>query len=156
MSDVNRMFKRPEPVLPIPPKPTTNASSHMEEEDGEEKWGKDIPSYEILAMAVSPELQGRGIASQLLDATVRTIRERVRETNLSALEAGIGEGGGAGGEKGGRVKILLSTLKELKEEYYVRKGWKSTHERRFPAGVGGSEEGFGVVDMIRIVSLDEQ
>ena len=164
MSDVNKMFKRTGAVLPIPPLPTANASSNDKagnspdgEEEEEEKGEGNLPSWEILAMAVTPELQGRGIASQLLNLTIETIRAQVKEEQLSGIvEKGKEDGEGKvirkgeGGE-GGKVKILLSTLKELKEEYYKRKGWKTTHERRFPAGVGGSEAGFGVVDMVRVV-----
>ena len=100
MSEVNKMFKRTQTELPIPPLPTTDASNHPEVGEEEEE---DLPSWEILAMAVVPELQGRGIASQLLGLTIETIRERVKTEQRFSIED-------RDGKEEDRVKILLSTL----------------------------------------------
>ncbi|KAL8792475.1 MAG: hypothetical protein Q9195_004931 [Heterodermia aff. obscurata] len=130
VSEVNNLFKRT-PVLP-----QLATSALFPEEDGREA-GEGLPTWEILAMGVDPALRGRGIAARMLEATIEEIRGRIGGKEEEAWK--------------GEIKILLSTLKELNEGYYQRKGWRTTAERRFEAGVGGSEEGFGVVDMVRVV-----
>ena len=127
LSEVNKMFKR------------AASTQIIKTEDEVESEG--LPAWEVLLMAVTPEMQGRGIASRLLALTMEEIQRRV--TKESAKEGAHGNG---------KVKILLSTMKELNEEYYKRKGWTTTSERRFEAGVGGSEAGFGIVEMVRVVA----
>ena len=142
VSEINKLFKRKgevekKPVHPISPEP----------EEGNEV-GDGLPTWEILAMGVDPALQSRGIASRMLDSTIEEIRRRIGEG-----ERGNGkeEEEEVGKEWEGKVKVLLSTMKELNEGYYQRKGWRTTGEKRFEAGVGGSEEGFGIVDMVKVV-----
>lgn len=133
-NEVKEMFQRAEPAQVMS---DTASSAGAEEEDEE-----TLPTWEICAMVVDPELQGRGIASQLMSLAINTIRRQVRDE----LQTQVGDREGKG-----KVRLFLTTLKELNEEYYKRKGWTTTSERRFGPGVGGSEAGFGVVDMVRVV-----
>lgn len=116
--EVNLIFKRPE----------VGGDGGGVVEDGE-----GLPAWELLAMAVEPELQGRGISTQLLEGTLEEIKRRVSE----------------GGKRATRV--LVSTMKELTEGYYQKKGWETTEERRFPPGTAGSRTGFTVVEMVKVV-----
>jgi GNAT superfamily N-acetyltransferase len=122
--EVNLIFKRPAAA-----KGGGKAVAVVEDEEG-------LPAWELLAMAVEPELQGKGISSQLLEVTLEEIKRRVAE----------------GGERvEGTTRVLVSTMKELTEGYYHKKGWETTEERRFPPGTAGSGTGFTVVEMVRMV-----
>lgn len=134
ITKVNRMFKRSaeaeKPAQPISQE-LSSASWKEKEEQGE------LPTWEILAMAVDPEVQGPGIASRLLDIMIEEIQRRIKHEQEGSEKT----------EGEGKVKILLSTAKELNESYYLRKVWSTTGERRFEASVCGSE---GVVDMVKV------
>ncbi|KAL9603533.1 MAG: hypothetical protein Q9179_002150 [Wetmoreana sp. 5 TL-2023] len=95
-----------------------------------------LPTWELLAMAVEPDLQGQGISTQLLGLALEEIKRRV------AAETRIAKNG---------VRIFISTMKELNEEYYLKKGWMTTDERRFPRGIAGSTNAFTIVDMVRTI-----
>lgn len=88
------------------------------------------------------ELQGRGLAKQLMDITVEEIRTRVARSG-----GGLSEEEGVGAQ----ILLLLSTMQELNETYYAKRGWTTTGLRRFPPGTSGSRDGFGVVEMMKIV-----
>ena len=153
VSEINKLFKQTRGVegksaVQPPVLPKLNSSSLFPEEDGKEAE-EGIPTWEILTMGVDPALQGRGIASWMLGFTIEEIKKRLDQARKEKQEEE--EVVGKEEWKGQKVKILLSTMKELNEGYYQRKGWKTTAERRFEAGVGGSEEGFGIVDMVRVV-----
>ena len=92
------LFKRPAPPSSEAPTDTT---------------AFPIPKYEILAMAVDPSLQGQGLASRMLGLVVEEIKSRaVDEWSEKGLR----------GEK--RVQILLSTMQEVNETYYAKRGWR--------------------------------
>ncbi|KAL8690948.1 MAG: hypothetical protein Q9218_003724 [Villophora microphyllina] len=120
--EVNLMFKRP-------------AVSETKEAR-QALLAEDLPTWELLAMVVDPELQKRGLSTQLLDLTLEEIKRRVAAETWND-------------EKG--TRILVSTMKELSEGYYLKKGWTTTEERRFPPGTAGSTNAFSVVDMVRII-----
>ena len=79
------------------------------------------------------------------------------------LGAGLerGEGGSEGedkqrkldgGEKKKQIVLYLSTMQELNEGYYLRRGWTTTGLRRFDGGdVPGSPDGFGIVEMVKVL-----
>lgn len=119
-----RLFKRPPP-----PK---NSS----EDDG-------TPQWEILAMVVDPPLQGRGLATQLMNLTIDEIRRRCGSGLRDSTSAPSSE----------TVMLLLSTMKSLNESYYAKRGWTTTENRYFPPGTKGSRDGFTVVEMFKSVAL---
>lgn len=93
---------------------------------------KDLPKWEILCNVVHPEHQRRGIAAQMYEALVKEMRSRVSP-------------------QGDRdVHLVITTMKELNEVYYQKRGFVTTGERRFEKGVAGSELGFSVVEMEKI------
>lgn len=52
-----------------------------------------------------------------------------------------------------KIRLMLSTMQDLNETYYAKRGWTTTAVRRFPPGTSGSRDGFGVVEMGKVVSL---
>ncbi|KAG7009537.1 hypothetical protein G7Y79_00002g006520 [Physcia stellaris] len=134
LTEVNKLFKRKgeEPFA------LKQGTSEAEEQE------REYPTWELIPLAISPSLQGLGIASQLINLSIEEIKRRVRDAQKEDEEESPGKG---------KVRILLSTLKELNESFFLRKGWRTTSERRFEAGVGGSEAGFGVVEMGRVVDF---
>ena len=136
-----------------------------------------LPKWEILCMVVEPTLQGRGIARQIMGLTIEEIRRRVVEEPKRGYD---GDGGMNGREKidrggngkgdddndddsgrkekekkreKGEVLLMLSSMQELNETYYAKRGWEKSGVRRFPPGTMGSRDGFGVVEMMKVVSV---
>ena len=133
-----------------------------------------LPKWEILCMVVEPTLQGRGIAGQVMGLTIEEIRRRVVEEPKRGYD---GDGGMNGREKidrggngkgdddnegreekkrgkgKGEVLLMLSSMQELNETYYAKRGWEKSGVRRFPPGTMGSRDGFGVVEMMKVVSV---
>lgn len=130
-----------------------------------------LPKWEIICTCVEPTLQGRGIAGQLMDLTIEEVKRRVVESKDGGHErrhGGDGEMNGEGTnhqkneeavadkmkEKAkGELLLMLSSMQELNESYYAKRGWQTTGVRRFPPGTMGSRDGFGVVEMMKVVSL---
>ena len=151
VSEINKLFKRTRGVEGKPPKPIfPELASSLFPEENEKEPEEGLPTWEIMAMGVDPALQGRGIASLMLEFTIEEVRRRVGEERRGKGKKEGKEDEVSKKEWKGKIKILLSTMKELNEGYHQRKGWRTTAERRFEAGVGGSEEGFGIVDMVRV------
>ena len=121
------------------------------------------PKWELLAMAVDISLQGKGLASQLMNLTIDEIKRRcgsgLRETSLSKRGLIATPPDEEYGEKtvaaanGGKVKLLLSTMRILNEGYYAKRGWTATNYKSFPPGTMDSRDGFEVVDMYKNVDL---
>ncbi|CAD6570095.1 MAG: hypothetical protein ASARMPRED_003491 [Alectoria sarmentosa] len=162
------LFKRP------PPPPAAAARHDPDEADdadgrggGDEGW----PQWEILAMAVHPRLQGRGLASTLLGQAIDEVK--IRAAAASSLLAPLAptptrhhhhhrqkstghrpENGNGEVAKGkGKVMLMLSTMLELNESFYLKRGFTTTAVRRFEPGTMGSVDGFSAVEMMRWVDL---
>ncbi|KAL6718692.1 hypothetical protein ACLMJK_002926 [Lecanora helva] len=131
---VSSFFKRPPP--------STMASTT---DDG-------TPQWEILAMVVDPALQGRGVATQLMNLTVDEIKRRCG-SNLRDPGAEDSTNAKDGQEKKNELLLLLSTMADINESYYAKRSWTATAKRKMPKGTLGSEEGFSVVEMFKRVPL---
>lgn len=82
-----------------------------------------LPAWELIAIAVEPEMQGLVISTQPLDMLLKEIKRRV------ARETGMGDN---------ETRILLRKLKEMIEGYYLEKRWTTTQERKISTGSAGS------------------
>jgi predicted GNAT family acetyltransferase len=138
-----------QPPTPYDPKTAKipGATSLFKRQPGTEKELEahaGLPKWEILVTVVDPDLQGRGLAAQLMESTVGEIRRRV------AAESVVAEEDGWAGERG-KIVLLLSTMQELNEGYYAKRKWTATGVRRFPPGTMGSRDGFGVIEMMKVV-----
>ena len=109
-----------------------------------------VPQWEILIMAVDPMLQGRGLATQLMNLTVDEIKKRCR---VGLHDTTAAQNGSLQGTKK-EVMLLLSTLQEVNEDYYAKRGWTTTATKKFPPGTKGSRDGFGIVEMYKTVELE--
>ncbi|KAL2049923.1 hypothetical protein ABVK25_009790 [Lepraria finkii] len=109
-----------------------------------ESWKstKRCPKWEVLVMVVEPELQGRGISGQLMGMTVEEIKRRC----VTQIQKG---------KESGKAMLMLSSMQELNETYYAKRGWTTTGVTRFQPGTMGRRDGFGVVEMMKIVDLQE-
>jgi len=90
----------------------------------------NIERWELMLMAVDVSLQKQGIAGKLMGMVEDEIRRR---------SCG----------KGREVHIILSTMKERNFEYYRKKGFVLTAEKKFEKGVFGSRDGFTLVEMMK-------
>lgn len=152
------LFKRPPPDAS---KPETNSQRGKSDDDDEERW----PQWEILANAVHPSLQGRGLASALLEQVIGEIKSRASSSTSPTPPAqhhrnsvngdGDPETENTRGEAvgKGKVMLMLSTMLEINESYYLKRGFVTTAVRRFEPGTMGSRDGFSVAEMMRWVDL---
>ena len=133
-SEMNMLFKRKPKITH-----SSSESNGNPEAETQDIVDADIPSWELLAMAVKPSLQGQGFATRLLNASIDEIKRRLRmQTD------------GTDHRTPGKFNVLISTMQELNEAYYMNKGWQTTDVKYFEAGTGGSVEGFHVVEMNRV------
>lgn len=123
------------------PKTTSLSSDFVQvphpssEHDPDAVLDKDsaLPKWEIICNVVHPDYQKRGIAGQLHDAVIKEIRSRESPNEDQDVD------------------LVITTMKELNEVYYQKRGFVTTAEKRFEKGVGGSEVGFSVVETEKIV-----
>ena len=99
----------------------------------------DIENWELLASVVTFRVKGKGLASKMMEMCIDELRRR------SFVK--YQDRGGQGEVKLG---LYLSTMKELNEEYYLKRGWVTTAEKKIDKGVMGSRDGFSVAEMVRI------
>ena len=128
-------------------------------------------SWEMKLLAVQPSTKGTGIGSWLVKLIEGEIARRViASSGISNEELGKGEGEGLAngnadedskgevkevevlkegdGKSGGKkVTLLISTLREQNEAFYLRRGWLTTKATPMEKGSMGGEEGFSIVFM---------
>lgn len=123
-SHARMLFKRP------PPK----ADSIGAEIDLQ---SKKASKWELLAFATDVKLQGQGLAGTLTELVNEEIRRRARVEWK--------------GEGEPEIVLMLSTMQELNEAYYLKRGWTTTDVRAFEKGTMGSRDGFHVAEMWKIL-----
>lgn len=102
--------------------------------DGTEMW-------ELSTMAVDPGLQRQGLAGYLMRITEAEVKRQFI----------------AGNDAGEQRKLVmaLTTLKQVNEPFYTRRGFVKDYEVEYPVGHIGSETGFTIIHMSREVDLEE-
>ncbi|KAL8954082.1 MAG: hypothetical protein Q9183_007297 [Haloplaca sp. 2 TL-2023] len=103
-------------------------SGPMVHTDGQD----EVPRWEIMTVCVNPEMQKQGLAEDII--------HRVLE-EVGTLVANSGQGP--------HFKLVVRTLKEINEQYWTRKGFKTVGEKFFEPGLFGSPTGFHIIDMTR-------
>ncbi len=98
-------------------------------------------------MVVDPSLQGRGLATQLTNLTIDEIKRRCG-SDLHPPPSNPSKA-----SQKDKITLLLSTMKDLNENYYLKRGWTTTDTRSFPPGTMGSRDGFSVVEMCKTIAL---
>ena len=126
--DSNDLFTRAPPSEPLPP---------------------NLQQWELKLMVVDPSIQKQGLASKLLELVTEEVRRRAEGV---AMERRRGRGGASmDGEKeeGEEVQLIFSTLKEVNYEFYLKRGFVCTLEKKVEPGVMGSRDGFWIVEMMK-------
>ncbi|KAI7545838.1 hypothetical protein KC331_g5979 [Hortaea werneckii] len=113
--------------------------------------GVDVDCWELKVMAVDVEAQGQGLASYLMRLVDDEVKKRFWSLggvngDGNAPAQGIESNLGAGRR---RLFMLLTTLKEINEDLYARRGYQKDYETWHAPGTLGSETGFTVVHMSR-------
>lgn len=99
----------------------------------------NIQQWELKLMAVDPALQRQGLAGILLIHVTAEVRRRA-----ALIEAERKKNGGEGEAE---VRMILTTIKEINFEWYEKRGFRWTAEKKVEKGVMGSRDGFTVVEM---------
>nr|OQO19714.1 hypothetical protein B0A51_12774 [Rachicladosporium sp. CCFEE 5018] len=92
--------------------------------------------WELRHMGIRPDLQGRGLAGYLMKFCEEEV-QRLFDARKAKGEVVDGMG----------LVMLLTTLKEINETFYAKRGWKWDEEKKFGKGWMGSEAGFSVAHM---------
>ncbi|KAK5108046.1 hypothetical protein LTR62_008820 [Meristemomyces frigidus] len=103
-----------------------------------EESGEGAEVWELKLMAVDVTLQGAGLASYLMDLVDKEVLRRV------AYEV-------RGMKADQKVFMLITTVKEINGEFYARRGYEFDYETVHEVGYMGSEMGFCVVHMSKVL-----
>ncbi|KAI4184007.1 MAG: hypothetical protein L6R41_005025 [Letrouitia leprolyta] len=92
----------------------------------------NIPRWEVMAVCVHPEWQKQGLAEKLLGLVTEEVSSQVKF-------------------QGNRpeFKLVVRTMKEYNEEYWLSKGFGTVAEKYFEPGSFGASDGFHMLDMTR-------
>ncbi|KAH7098854.1 hypothetical protein BKA62DRAFT_711591 [Auriculariales sp. MPI-PUGE-AT-0066] len=104
-------------------------------EEGEVRWT-------VRLLCVRVDLQRRGIADWFMKFAENAIFELVQEANAAP-----------NGPATKLVRFMLSTIEELNGAYYSKRGWLAAKRNKMPPGFVGSEGGFTLIDMYKLVLL---
>lgn len=107
----------------------------MEHSDGQE----DVPRWEVMTVCVHPDWQKQGLAEKLLDTVRKEVSSQVKAQG-----------------KVPRFKLMVRTMKEINEKYWLSKGFKPVGEKFFEPGLFGSPTGFHITDFTRDHRTDEE
>ncbi|KAG8988490.1 hypothetical protein FRB94_002262 [Tulasnella sp. JGI-2019a] len=116
--------------------------------------------WELKMLIVDPTLQKQGLATLLLNLVEAEIVKRVAGKQLQLSKIGdVADGAEkSNGEhidvpKNKKVIITLDTIREINEEYYVRRGFVTTEIRPQKTGTFGSNRGWEAVWMQKEVTV---
>ena len=124
-SDINMLFKRA-PQEGSNNRDTMDAGIVGSDVENQSRW-------ELLAFATDVSLMGQGIAGKLTSLTTAEIRRRAAVEGKS------------------KIVLMLSSMKELNEAYYLKRGYTTMNVKIFPPGTGGSRDGFSVAEMVKVL-----
>lgn len=92
----------------------------------------NVPRFEVVTVCVHPEYQKQGLAEKLLERVAEEVGFQVKSQN-----------------KGPDFKLVVRTMKEINEAYWLSKGFKPVGEKFFEPGLFGSPTGFHILDLTR-------
>ena len=120
-TETNHVFTRAAPTEPLPP--------------GLQQW-------ELKLMVVDSSVQKQGLASKMLGLVTEEVRRRAEVVARERRENGADM-------EGEEVHLIFSTLKENNYEFYIKRGFVMTEEKKVEPGTLGSRDGFTVVEMMK-------
>ena len=95
----------------------------------------DIQEWELNLMAVEPSAQSQGLASYLMQLVEKEIRSRCKQAV----------------DRPRNIKLVLTTIKEINEKFYARRGFTMDYETFHGPGYLRSPRGFTVIHMSRSI-----
>ena len=101
----------------------------------------DTDAWELSTMAVDPELQRQGLAAYLMRLTEDEVKRRF-----------VADCPGA---RSKRLVMMITTVKEINEPFYLRRGFMRDYEIWYDQGHLGSECGFHIEFMSKTVNVDD-
>ena len=139
--EMNLLFKRPYPTR-----------------EDNEPWAK----WEVLAMAVHPSLQHRGLGEQLEDQMTAEIKSRAFASISYPAPQLNSQDSFDNGEypesttKVAKKKLMIvgTVVRELNESRYHKKGYTTIGIERFEPGTMGSRDGFSVAKIMKWIDCD--
>ena len=103
--------------------------------EGREMW-------ELSTMAVDGRFQRQGLAGYLMKITEAEVVRRFRGGNVKG--------------KGRKLIMAITTIKEVNEIFYRKRGFETDYEVVFPVGHMESVTGFTITHMSKEVAVDEE
>jgi len=97
--------------------------------------------WELKLMATDVSLQRQGLASYMMALTEAEVKRRFKAEALA----------NGGSEEQVRLVMVLTTIKELNEAFYLRRGYVFDYETVHERGFMGSETGFTVNHMSKVL-----
>ncbi|EMC99863.1 hypothetical protein BAUCODRAFT_353118 [Baudoinia panamericana UAMH 10762] len=104
---------------------------------------EDAELWEVKLLAVDVAWQKRGLASYLMNNVEAEVRRRFVASRAEAEKNDEAQSK--------RLCMVLTTVKEANHDFYLRKGYKLDYETRHEIGYLGSETGFRVVHMSKVM-----
>ncbi|KAI4170082.1 MAG: hypothetical protein LQ343_005223 [Gyalolechia ehrenbergii] len=92
----------------------------------------NVPQWEVTTVCVHPEWQKQGLAEKLLGLVIGEVSSQVKFQG-----------------KGPEFKLVVRTMKEFNEKYWLSKGFETVAEKFFGPGSFGSPIGFHMLDLTR-------
>lgn len=114
--------------------------------------GEDDPNqsrWELISFGTDVKLQGQGLAAQVTNLVVAEIRKRVDTAWSAERLATQDEESSAERPK---IVLLLTTIRDINEKFYLKRGWTTTAVKEFPAGSPLTVDGLVIVEMMKALA----
>lgn len=98
---------------------------------------EEISGYpmEIVTVVTSPEWQGYGLASRLVQQITEEVKARAREVEVEMWKP--------------IFKLMVRTVQEVNEPFWSKMGFRTIRSNFFEPGLSGRVEGFHLLEMVR-------
>lgn len=106
-----------------------------------------IEAWELKILAVDPSLYRSGIGSMLQDAVEAEVKKRVTLAKSEETKGATQIDGPRG------ITFMLTTVAEVNEEYYIRKGYRTTQSILLKVGGLRNIKECHIVHMEKVVDL---
>ena len=106
-------------------------------------------AWEVRLLAVDLSVQRQGVAMWMMKCLEAEVIRKAREAAgaAGALHTGAQEKTMVNGEL--KIQLRLSTIREINEGFWMRRGFRTTVEKKLPPGCWGSPNGFTMLEMAK-------
>ena len=141
--EVHHREKRGDVLESVEAKGTPSIRNIWQEEKPYTQTFPDSPQaileIELVSLVVAPGWEKHGFASQLLKAITDDICKEANSNSNSPP----------------RVRLWARTVKEINEQFWIRRGFKTVGSRSFEPGFQRSVDGFHILDMVREFDVED-